>query len=98
MLIFNRNDSLYTIRKKWLMPRAPDPEFEGSYPTRVKPCCVLEQGAFTPKKTGNTQEAVAPSEHDLKIVCRDVKNQSTNQPSEKVLRLEIIMLPGRESI
>ena len=27
-----------------LMPRTPDPEIEGSSPTRVKPCCVLEQG------------------------------------------------------
>ena len=42
----------------WLMPRTPDPEVWGSIPTRVKPCCVLEQGTFTP------QEAVAPSQHD----------------------------------
>ena len=34
----------------WLMPRTPDPEVRGSSPTRVKPCCVLEQGTFTPKK------------------------------------------------
>ena len=33
----------------WLMPRTPDPEVGGSSPTRVKPCCVLEQGTFTPK-------------------------------------------------
>ena len=32
----------------WLMPRTPDPEVGGSSPTRVKPCCVLEQGTFTP--------------------------------------------------
>ena len=31
------------------------------------------------KSTGNTQEAVAPSQHDWKIVYRGVKNQSTNQ-------------------
>ena len=48
----------------WLMPRTLDPEVGGSSPTRVKPCCVLEQGAFTPQSTGNTQEAVAPSQHD----------------------------------
>ena len=48
----------------WLMPRTPDPEVGGSSPTRVKPCCVLEQGTFTPKSTGNTQEAVALSQHD----------------------------------
>ena len=28
-------------------------------------CCMLEQDTFTsPKSTGNTQEAVAPSRHD----------------------------------
>ena len=34
----------------WLMPWTPDPEVAGSSPTRVKPCCVLEQGTFTPPK------------------------------------------------
>ena len=34
----------------WLVPRNPDPEVGGSSPTRVKPCCVLEQGTFTPQK------------------------------------------------
>ena len=34
----------------WLMLRTPDPEVGGSSPTRVKPCCVLEQGTFTPQK------------------------------------------------
>ena len=33
-----------------LMPRTPDPEVGGSSPTRVKQCCVLEQGIFTPQK------------------------------------------------
>ena len=50
----------------WLMPRTPDQEVGGSSPTQVKPCCVLEQGTFKllPKSTGNTQEAVAPSQND----------------------------------
>ena len=34
----------------WLMHWTPDPEVGGSSPTRVKPCCVLEQGTFTPQK------------------------------------------------
>ena len=34
----------------WLMPRTPDPEVWGSSPTLVKPCCVLEQGTFAPRK------------------------------------------------
>ena len=32
------------------MPRTPDPEVGGSSPTQVKPCCVHEQGTFTPQK------------------------------------------------
>ena len=52
----------------WLMPQTPDPEVGGSSPTLVKPCCVIDQGTFTqnvlPKSTGNTQEAVALSQHD----------------------------------
>ena len=28
------------------MVNASDPEVWGSSPTRVKPCCVLEQGTF----------------------------------------------------
>ena len=45
----------------WLMPQTPDPEVGGSSPTRVKSCCVFEQAHLLPKSTGNTQEAVAPS-------------------------------------
>ena len=33
-----------------LMPRTPDPEVGGSSPTCFKPCCVIEQGKFTPQK------------------------------------------------
>ena len=40
----------------------------------------LSKAHLLPKSTGNTQEAVAPSQHDWKIVYLDVKNQSTNQP------------------
>ena len=36
-----------------------------------------------PKSAGNTQEAVAPSQHDCKIVYRDVKNQM-NQTNNKI--------------
>ena len=33
------------------------------------PCCVLEQRhIYSPKSTGNTKEAVAPSRHDLKLL------------------------------
>ena len=34
----------------WLIHQTPDPEVGGSSPTRVKPCCVLEQGTFNPQK------------------------------------------------
>ena len=36
-----------------------------------------------PKSAGNTQEAVAPSQHDCKLVYRDVKNQM-NQTIYKI--------------
>ena len=75
----------------WLMPWTPDPEVGGSSPTRVKPCCALEQGTFTPQKsTGNTQEVMALSQHDRKIVNRDVKNQSTLKTTKHVKRLSIL--------
>ena len=43
-------------------------------------CVLLGQSAhLLPKSTGNTQEAVAPSQHDGKSVYRDVRiNQPTN--------------------
>ena len=48
------SQSLFTFQGSavawWLMPRTPDPEVGGSSPTLVKPCCVLEQGTFTPQK------------------------------------------------
>ena len=46
----------------WLTPRTPDPEVGG-----FEPHYVLEQDIFTPKSTGNTQEAVVPSQHDWKL-------------------------------
>ena len=57
----------------WLMPRTPDPAPLGS--NRV---VSLSKPHLLPKRTGNTQEAVAPSRHDSKIVYWDVKDQSTN--------------------
>ena len=36
------------------------------------PCCVLVQDTLLPESTGNTQEAVAPSRRDRKIVDWDV--------------------------
>ena len=36
----------------------------------------LRKTYLPPKSTGNTQEAVAPSQHDCKIVYRDVKLQT----------------------
>ena len=36
----------------------------------------LSKTYLPPKSTGNTQEVVAPSQHDWKIVYRDVKHQT----------------------
>ena len=58
-----------------LMPRTPDPEVGDSSPTRIKLCCVLEQGTFTPQKV-----LVIPRKRWLRPNMTDIKNQSTNQP------------------
>ena len=51
--------------------RTPEREVGGSRPTYA--VVVLEQDRLLPGSTGNTQEAVAPSRHDLKVVDWDVK-------------------------
>ena len=55
------------------------------------PCCVFEQGihVLTPKSNGNTQEAVASSQHDRKDFNRDVKHQTnhTKHNEDKMLML-----------
>ena len=70
------------------MPRTPDPEVGGSSPTRVKlgsnRVVSLSKAHLLPESTGNTQEVVAPSQHDRKIVYRDVKNQINNKTTVKV--------------
>ena len=51
--------------------RTPERDVGGS--NLHPPCCVLEQRhIYSPKSTGNTQEAVAPSRHDRIIVYWDV--------------------------
>ena len=62
--------------------RTPDPEVGGSSPNRVKPCCVLEQGTFTPQKV-----LVIPRKRWLrpnmteKLFTGTLRiNQPTNQP------------------
>ena len=41
-------------------------------------CCVLGQDTLPPETTSNTQEAVAPSRHDLKILTGTL-NLNTNK-------------------
>ena len=62
-----------------------DTEVGGSSPTRVKPCCVLEQGTFTPQKV-----LVIPRKRWLrpnvteKLFTGTLRiNQPTNQPMVK---------------
>ena len=59
----------------WLRPRTPDSEVGDRAPLGPDRVVSLNKIQFTPKSTGNTQEAVATSRHDLKIVDRDVKPQ-----------------------
>ena len=62
-----------------LVVRASDSEARArvSFLTRVTMLCPCARQIYSPK----VQEAVAPSQHDCKIVYRDVKNQmnETNQ-------------------
>ena len=51
------------------------PESEVGVRNLPPPCCVIEQDTLLPESTGNTQEAVAPSGNDWKIVDWDVKPQ-----------------------
>ena len=81
--------TLYTIDKLHLKTgerggsvvecRTPEREVRGSRPTSAVLCPWARH--FTPRKYWlNTQEAMAPSRHDWKIVDRDVKPQH-NQPT-----------------
>ena len=66
----------------WLMPRTPDPEVGGSSPTRVKPCCVLEQGIFTPQKVLVIlrKRWLRPNMTEKLFTWTFRINQPTNQP------------------
>ena len=48
----------------WLTPWTPDSEVGGSSPTRVAVLCPGARHIYPQKSTGNTQEAVALSQHD----------------------------------
>ena len=78
----------------WLMPRTPDPEAGGSSPTRVKQCCVLEQGTFTPQKV-----LIIPRKRWLrpnmteKLFTGTLRiNQPTNQQTKVLIRLHVSLL------
>ena len=67
---------------RWLMPRTPDPEVGGSNATRVKPCCVLEQGTFTPKIVLVIPRKwwLRPNRTEKLLLTRTLRiNQPTNQ-------------------
>ena len=53
-------------------------------PLRSNRVVSLSKAHLLPKSTGNTLAAMAPSQHDLKINYRDVKNQ-INQPEKNKL-------------
>ena len=52
----------------WLMPGTPDPEVDGGGGGRASlgsnRVVSLSKAHLLPKGTGNTQEAVAPSQHE----------------------------------
>ena len=53
----------------------------------------LSKTNLFPKSAGNTQEAVAPSQHDCKIVSRDIKNQmnQTNQQNTQHISCQVYL-------
>ena len=53
--------------------RTPEREVGGSILTQVAVLCPLAGYIYLPKSTGNTQEVVAPSQHDRKFFDWDVK-------------------------
>ena len=48
----------------WLMPRTPDAEVGGSSPLGSNRVVSLSKAHLLPESTRNTQEVVAPSQHD----------------------------------
>ena len=85
IIFFNFSNSI-SIKESavawWLMPRSPDPEVGGSSPTRVKPCCVLEQGTFSRQKVlVNPRKRWLRPNMTEKLFTGTLRiNQPTNQP------------------
>ena len=48
----------------WLMPQTPDSEVGVRAPLGLNRVVSLSKAHLLPKSTGNTQEALAPSQHD----------------------------------
>ena len=72
---------------RWPSGRASDRSKRSGVRSSLRPpCCILEQDTFTSiKSAGNTQEEVAPSRHDWKIVDWNVKPQPKKQTSGAIL-------------
>ena len=67
-----------------LMVSASDSGARGRrFDTYLRCVVSLSKKHSLPKSTGNTQEPVAPYDHDWNIVYRDVKNQ-INQPASSL--------------
>ena len=78
--------ALWEGRRAGLELGSRTPERRGFGSSLVSPCYVLEQDTITSQSTGNTQEVVASSQHDWKIVYWDFKKQ-INQNHLVSLRL-----------
>ena len=68
-----------------VLPRTPDPDVGGSSPTRVKPCCVLEQGDVKNQSTN-----VYKCEYTASFM--DVKNDNFQMKNIYVEGLESITI------
>ena len=69
--------------------RTSEREVGGSIHTRVAVLYPWARYIYLPKSTGNTQEAVALSRHDWKIVDWDVKLQP-----KQTKQVQILVLPA----
>ena len=77
--------------------RTPEQEVGGSKPTAAVLCPWARH--FTPRKYWLiTQEAVAPSRHDWKIVDWDVKPQHKQTNKQRNIVNDLITLPGSNQI
>ena len=62
------------------------PEERSGVRNLLPPCCVLEQDTLLPESTGNTQEVVAPSQHDKKLLTGTLSLNTNRTKVKQILK------------